>query len=44
MPEAVKISITAIMAAEEKGEYGMIAGDIVQYVPYAFKEFLNKGL
>lgn len=32
------------MAAEEKGEYGMIAGDIVQYVPYAFKEFLNKGL
>lgn len=28
------------MAAEEKGEYGMIAGDIVQYVPYAIKEFV----
>ena len=32
------------MAAEEKGEYGMIASDIITYIPYAIKEFLNKGL
>ena len=32
------------MAAAEKGEYGMIASDIIGYIPYTFKEFLNKGL
>ena len=32
------------MAAEEKGEYGMIASDIINLIPYAIKEFLNKGL
>ena len=32
------------MAAEEKGEYGMIASDIITYIPYAIKEFVNKGL
>lgn len=32
------------IAASEKGEYGMIAGDIVRCVPYAIKEFLDKGL
>lgn len=32
------------MAAEEKGEYGMIASDIIGYIPYAIKEFVNKGL
>ena len=29
------------MAAEEKGEYGMIASDIITYIPYAIKEFVN---
>ncbi|MBR3147312.1 MAG: NAD(P)H-hydrate dehydratase [Eubacterium sp.] len=32
------------MAAAEKGEYGMIASDIISYLPYAIKEFVNKGL
>lgn len=32
------------MAAEEKGEYGMIASDIISWIPYAIKEFLNRGL
>ncbi len=32
------------MAAAEKGEYGMIASDIIGYIPYAIKEFVNKGL
>ena len=32
------------MAAEEKGEYGMIASDIIGYIPYAIKEFVDKGL
>jgi len=32
------------MASEEKGEYGMIAGDIVRCVPYVIKDFVNKGL
>ena len=32
------------IAKEEKGEYGMIASDIVRCVPYAIKEFLNTGL
>ena len=32
------------MATEEKGEYGMIASDIITYLPYAIKEFLDKGL
>ena len=32
------------MASEEKGEYGMIAGDIVKCVPYVIKDFVNKGL
>lgn len=32
------------MAAREKGEYGMIASDIIGYIPYAIKEFLNRGL
>ncbi|MBQ3281291.1 MAG: NAD(P)H-hydrate dehydratase [Eubacterium sp.] len=32
------------IACEEKGEYGLIARDIIQCIPYAIKEFLNKGL
>ena len=32
------------MAASEKGEYGMIASDIIDCIPYTIKEFLNKGL
>lgn len=32
------------MASQEKGEYGMIASDIITYLPYAIKEFLDKGL
>lgn len=32
------------IAAEEKGEYGVIARDIIQCVPYAIKELLDKGL
>lgn len=29
------------MAAEQKGEYGMIAGDIVDYIPYAIKSVMR---
>ena len=32
------------LAAKDKGEYGLIAGDIVEYLPRAIEEFLKNGL
>ena len=29
------------MAAEEKGEYGMIANNIIEYIPYAIKRVIK---
>lgn len=32
------------LAAKDKGEYGLIAGDIVEYLPMAIEEVLKRGL
>jgi len=48
--EPLKAAITAVYihgltgdkAASEKGEYGLLAGDLVEYLPYTIKEIVEK--